>query len=106
METPRKTLIICSTPRTGSTLLCSLLKSTQLMGNPESYFRKQDVVQYAKKWSILENEEFDFDQYIRKVVAAGSTSNKICSVRIMWGTMTELVQGLSRLFPNIHSDKK
>jgi len=31
--------LICGTPRTGSTLLCDLLRATGIAGRPESYFR-------------------------------------------------------------------
>ena len=41
MSQTRNSYIICSTPRTGSTLLCSLLRATNVAGIPESYFRSQ-----------------------------------------------------------------
>lgn len=35
---PRRTYIICATPRSGSTLLCEALRSTGVAGNPEEHF--------------------------------------------------------------------
>jgi len=39
--------LICGTPRTGSTLLCDLLPSSEIAGRPESYFRLTDEQAFA-----------------------------------------------------------
>ena len=39
--------LICTTPRTGSTLLCGLMASTTVAGRPESYFREPDEQLWA-----------------------------------------------------------
>jgi len=36
--TPTYAYLVCSTPRSGSTLLCELLKSTGVAGRPDEYF--------------------------------------------------------------------
>lgn len=82
---------ICSTPRTGSTLLCSLLKSSKIAGKPESYFRKQDIEKYAANWEIRHK---NFIQYINAAIQFEKTSNNIFSSRIMWGTMDELTNNI------------
>ncbi|UVK40652.1 Stf0 sulfotransferase [Mesorhizobium sp. AR10] len=41
-ERPRKTLIIASTPRSGSSHFCSKVASTGVLGNPTEYFRHWD----------------------------------------------------------------
>lgn len=38
MTIPATTYLICATPRSGSTLLCELLKDTGVAGRPEEYF--------------------------------------------------------------------
>jgi LPS sulfotransferase NodH len=87
---------ICGTPRTGSTLLCSLLKSSGVAGVPESYFRKQDLKTWAAKWDVpvATNGSFLFSDYMKAAVAAGRTENGVCAVRVMWGTMAELTSNL------------
>ncbi len=47
MQEPPRSYVLCGTPRTGSTLLCSLLCSTGVLGRPESYFREPDEVAWA-----------------------------------------------------------
>ena len=38
---PTHTYLICATQRSGSTLLCELLKQTGVAGRPEEYFEAQ-----------------------------------------------------------------
>jgi trehalose 2-sulfotransferase len=35
--------LICAAPRSGSTLLCGLLRSTGAASRPQPYFRKDDL---------------------------------------------------------------
>jgi len=92
MRTPSKSYIVCSTPRTGSTLLCSLLKATKCAGFPESYFRAQDLAARANEWNICRPDgSFDFNDYVQCVLERGRTSNGIFASRVMWGTMAELI---------------
>ncbi|MGD0810777.1 MAG: Stf0 family sulfotransferase [Acidimicrobiales bacterium] len=88
--------LICATPRTGSTLLCGLLGDTGIAGKPESYFRLPDERSYAESWSVPVGSDgpLDYRQYIRAVIAAGSTTNGVFAARVMWGTMEEVVTKL------------
>jgi LPS sulfotransferase NodH len=89
--------LICATPRSGSTLLCGLLRSTGIAGRPESYFRRQDLSAYADQWGVPRSGHAvtDVDAFVRAAVAAGSTPNGVFGARIMWGTMTELTDALA-----------
>lgn len=89
--------LICATPRSGSTLLCGLLRSTGVAGRPESYFRRQSVSAYADAWGLPQRGDAvtEVDGFVRAAVAAGSTANGVFGARIMWGTMTELTDALS-----------
>jgi trehalose 2-sulfotransferase len=76
--------------------LCGLLASTELAGNPESYFREPDLFERAQQWGIpsepdrtLPNRDF-----VNAAVAVGSTQNGVFGARVMWGTMELLVAGL------------
>lgn len=87
--------LICATPRSGSTLLCGLLRSTGVAGRPESYFRTEGLDEYADLWAVPRAADGVVDSaYVRAAVAAGSTSNGVFGARIMWGTMTELTDSL------------
>ncbi|GAA1437057.1 Stf0 family sulphotransferase [Microlunatus lacustris] len=90
--------LICATPRSGSTLLCGLLRSTGVAGRPESYFRRQSVSAYADEWGLARRGDAltEVDGFVRAAVVAGSTGNGVFGARIMWGTMTELTDALSQ----------
>lgn len=95
--------LICATPRTGSTLLCSLLKSTAVAGYPESYFREPDELSWADRWEIPRSPDgvIDFAGYLRATRDAGSTDNKVFAARIMWGGMDYVVDKLGVLHPEL-----
>ncbi|MCW2832279.1 MAG: hypothetical protein JWN68_232 [Nocardioides sp.] len=90
--------ILCATPRTGSTYLCSLLASTGVLGRPESYFREQDEVAWATRFG-LETEGHrvqDHPCFVDAVREAASTENGVFGSRIMWGSIERLVEGIGR----------
>ena len=88
--------LICTTPRTGSTLLCGLLASTTVAGQPESYFREPDEQLWADRWDLARSSDGGFkpSDFIRAALAAGSTDNGVFAARIMWGTLDHLFDRL------------
>ncbi len=88
--------LLCGTPRTGSTLLCSLLASTGVAGRPESYFRELDERAWAARFGVpvAGDGSFDYRAFAVGAVQAGSTPNGVFAARIMWGTMHLVVDGL------------
>jgi len=92
--------LICSTPRTGSTLLCGLLASTKVAGRPESYFRKPDEQLWAARWDIVRSSDgaFERSDFIRAALAAGTTDNGVFAARIMWGTLDHLFDTLGSVY--------
>ncbi len=96
MATPAS-YIICGTPRTGSTFLCSLLTSTCVAGRPESYFREPDEHRWAERFGVHLRDGGTAAEYAKFVAGArrtGSTPNGVFAARVMWGTMDRLVDGL------------
>ncbi len=98
MSPPARSYVLCSTPRTGSTLLCSLLQSTGCAGRPESYFRAQDYDSRAAAWGILQPDgSVAFQGYLDCVLNQGTSANGLFAVRIMWETLSELIDRLQEL---------
>ena len=93
--------LLCGTPRTGSTLLCDLLRSTDVAGRPESYFRLPDEQAWADRWQLPRNGAgaFDYGDYVRAAVVAGSSPNGVFGARVMWGTLEEIVTKLAPFIP-------
>ena len=83
--------VICATPRSGSTLLCSLLRSSGVAGQPESWFRRQDRADWARAWGIGPG---DWDSYLAAAIVAGTGGNGVCGLRLMWNMLGELVAEL------------
>jgi LPS sulfotransferase NodH len=95
--------MICATPRSGSTLLCGLLRDTGVAGRPESYFRRPDEQSWAERWQLERDSEGSFDHrdYVRAAVTDGSTDNGVFGVRVMWGTLDEMVANLENVNPSL-----
>ena len=96
--------ILCGTPRTGSTLLCSLLSSTRVLGRPESYFREPDEGAWARRLGLPVSGERvrDYRAFVQAVRASATTDNGIFAARVMWGSIERLRDGLDE--PSDQSD--
>lgn len=98
------TYMLCSTPRTGSTLLCAYLASTDVAGHPQSYFRAQNMSTWAEEWGLpCADGAYSYAAYLEAMRKAGSTANGVLGLRIMWGTLDEVIEQLARLYPH-HAD--
>lgn len=101
--------IICGTPRTGSTLLCKLLASTKTAGDPHSFYRRQDVVEWAEEWKLPDRaamSELEFDAaYLDAAIAAGKGGTGLFGLRLMRENLDELSAILDRIFPKLPSDR-
>jgi LPS sulfotransferase NodH len=57
--------IICTMPRSGSTLLCKLLASTGRTGNPNSFYHRAEFMrEWAAEWGLPATDavsKIDFD---------------------------------------------
>jgi len=102
MSTTPGSYLICATPRTGSTLLCGLLRSTGVAGRPESYFRLPDESSWADRWRLARGHGggCDYRDYVAAAVAEGSTDNGVFGARVMWRTLEEMVAKLGVVYPD------
>ena len=100
--------VICSTPRSGSTLLCKLLAATGKSGDPESHFHSSSV----SDWLI----DFDLDPKDpaaeRDVLSAifdaarerGTGNTGIFGLRLQRKSFSFLIQQMSILHPGFSTD--
>lgn len=100
--------IICGTPRTGSTLLCKLLASTGTSGDPHSFYRRQDVPEWAEDWKLAARDtmgELEFNiAYLDATITAGKGGTGIFGLRLMRENLDELSAVLDLIFPGLASD--
>jgi trehalose 2-sulfotransferase len=96
--------LLCGTPRTGSTLLCSLLGSTGVLGRPESYFREPDEASWAHRFGLPHDGSHvrDYDVFVRAVRTMATSHNGVFGARVMWGSLERVTTGLAR--PSGRSD--
>jgi len=99
-------LIICATPRSGSTMLCDLMKATGVCGAPESWFRHESIDHFITDFGMTTPRDapsFDAD-YLTAAVRAGRNGSDTFGLRLMWPTVPELSDWLGRLFPGLEND--
>jgi trehalose 2-sulfotransferase len=69
--------MICAVPRTGSYLLCDLLKRTGVAGCPNEYFNESFQVQWTKEWGTTA-----LGDYVNNVLRLGTTPNGVFGVKV------------------------
>jgi LPS sulfotransferase NodH len=99
MQEPPRSYVLCGTPRTGSTLLCSSLYSTGVLGRPESYFREPDEVAWATRFGLATEGGHvrDYRAFVNAALSAGTSNNGVFGVRIMWGSLERMMEGLGQV---------
>jgi trehalose 2-sulfotransferase len=79
--------LLCGTPRTGSTLLCSLLSSTGIAGHPDSYFRGPDEQAWADELGVpaRAGRALDYAEFIAAVRECATSDNGVFGARVIDG---------------------
>jgi LPS sulfotransferase NodH len=91
-------LIICATPRSGTTLLCDLLAEAGVTGRPDSFYRRQSISDFAAELGVAGGPDFE-RRYLAAIIAAGRGGTDLFSMRVMWPSLPEMSQKLAGLFP-------
>lgn len=76
-------IIICSTGRSGSTLLSRTLRSLQTCGNPEEYFHYKRVLEGMD----LKNNAEEFLGHCNTIFQKGTTANGVFGIKMHWWQM-------------------
>jgi LPS sulfotransferase NodH len=97
--------MLCSSPRSGSTLLCDLLSQSSVAGNPKSYFRPGSIPDFCKDWGILEGQEDWSKSYIKAFKTYSSNGTDCSSLRIMWSNFKDFIDFLRQNNSSTSSDK-
>lgn len=98
-------LILCATPRSGSTLLCDLLTATGVAGKPAWYYRREDIGEWAEHLGVPPGEGAAFESaYLQAVRREGAGDTGVFALRLMWPSLPELSARLAQLFPELRSD--
>ncbi len=123
---PRRSYLVCATPRSGSTLLCETLLSTGVAGRPREYFealketglprrpreyfwglRSPEVIRLLPHDANIDHaaersptwEREDYRRHFDWAVREGTTPNGVFGAKMMWGYFNdflELARGIPR----------
>ena len=77
---PVVTFMICSQPRSGSSLLCELLANTLHAGMPAEYLRPDRVAMLKRRWGVE-----TLDEYLGELVARKTSPNGVFGLKAHWG---------------------
>ncbi len=112
---PELSYVVCATPRSGSTLLCELLKSTGVAGRPEEYFearpqtglpphpgdyleglprtgagiRDDETPPSAPEYSSLVGLS-SYREHLQRTFALGTTDNGVFATKLMWRNLADV----------------
>lgn len=92
---PARTIVLCATPRTGSTLACDVLAGTEQLGYPKEPFAEVAVPACAEAWGVP-TLEADPSRYLQAALTNGTTPNGICAVKLMWEDVARLARAADR----------
>ncbi|QDP95647.1 sulfotransferase [Microlunatus elymi] len=100
--------VLCTSPRSGSTLLCSLLAATGLAGNPKSFFHEPSVANWSAHLLTPPGRRGSDLDYARTVVdaaiAEGTNSTGVFGLRLQRHSFDFLLGKLALLHPEQMSD--
>jgi LPS sulfotransferase NodH len=76
-----------------------LLSSTGVLGRPESYFREPDEVAWATRFGLATEggRVRDYRAFVNAARGAGASNNGVFGVRIMWGSLKRVMEGLGQV---------
>lgn len=77
---PRIAYVVCSLPRSGSSLLCELLGGTGLAGAPAEFFHPDKMAALEGRWGVTE-----LDDYVRELLARKTSPNGVFGLKAHWG---------------------
>jgi len=72
--------LVCSIPRSGSTLLCDLLMSTGVAGHPIEYFHPSRMEGLWREWEID-----SIDDYVGRLLIERTGANGVFGAKVHWG---------------------
>lgn len=84
--------LICTSPRTGSNLLCEALTRTGVAGAPQEYFRAQFQEMFSRKLGL--DPGLDYLAYLRAAIAQTSLGAGVFGAKVMLRQLAPLLDRL------------
>jgi LPS sulfotransferase NodH len=92
---PRLSLLVATTPRSGSWLLADSLTRLGTAGRPEEYLRADIEADYRRQWDLP--ADGPFEEFLDAMLRYGQTANGVFSAKLHWFQFRLLVRRLRTL---------
>ncbi|PWW01884.1 LPS sulfotransferase NodH [Hoeflea marina] len=100
--------VICTSPRSGSTLLCRLMAATGVAGNPESYFHRLSIEAWREDLEVGAvpgaSERELLAAIFKAVIAKGSLETGLFGLRLQRHSFDFFTEKLAVLYPSPATD--
>jgi LPS sulfotransferase NodH len=100
--------VICTSPRSGSTLLCKLLARTGVAGNPDSYFHRPSLSAWLDDYDLTPEASMPERDVLAAVfqaaIAEGSLKTGMFGLRLQRDSFNFFTEKLAVLHPGYSSD--
>lgn len=107
-STAIRSYMICTAPRSGSTLLCKLLAATNVAGKPGSHFHVPSLDGWLADYDLNETDFATREDALRAIFEAadarGRGDTDIFGLRMQRESFDYFMQQLERLWPGRRSD--
>lgn len=105
---PFQSYVICTSPRSGSTLLCRLLAATGVAGRPASLFHEPSLDDWRERFGLASDAERDERQALAQIFASalerGRGGTGIFGLRLQRHSFGFFREKLAILHPDRHGD--
>ena len=89
---PAISYIIASVQRSGTHLLCSILRSIGVAGSPAEYFLSKPGETWEKRWSTPSREA-----YVQHILRQNTAANGVFGAVVMWSYFEPMLQMLQEI---------
>lgn len=108
MTHPFRSYVICTSPRSGSTMLCKLLAATKVAGNPGSHFHKPSIDAWLDHYGLTASAGEPRRETLANIVRAATEHGKgdtdVFGLRLQRGSFAFFMKQLEFLYPTPATD--
>jgi trehalose 2-sulfotransferase len=87
---PKKSIVFCSTPRSGSTFVCNTLASTGVIPKPDEWLHADRLLERRQAYRLLDSGVDDYT-LVKEIVRREVNPNGYFSIKIMWPQLCALL---------------
>ncbi len=109
-QAPRyRSYMLCTSPRSGSTLLCALLKETGIAGRPGSHFHEPSLGAWLADYGLAPGAFATSEDALRAVFDCARTRGEggtgVFGLRMQRGSFPHFIAQADRLHPGLATDR-